>query len=276
MRCRALPWHLPSFPLAITRCAPLSPLPSPPSCSLFNNNGLLTPEQCEADGCNAHVGQGGGEPHLHGDPFGPWCLYGPQNYSTITVHPPLIGYALDGYAIHGRHLSTDAVGYSTALDSCGGHMHGSYAYHYHAQIINGTTTASAANGVAAGQTFPAATPGVYKCFRGSLAADPLLNVKGQSADAGDSACSGSTSYYIKAGYAISGLGGSSAAPGTAAAQPAAGAGAGSSSSTLALGLGLGLGLGGALLGAAGYFLFCKAAPSQVVSAKAPGAPGSSV
>jgi hypothetical protein len=232
-------------------------------CSLYNNNGLITSEMCEADGCNAHVGQGGGEPHLHGDPFGAWCLYGPQNYSSTTIHPLMIGYALDGYAIHGRHLSTQAVGYSTALDLCGGHAHDSYGYHYHAQVITGTTTASAAKGVAAGQAFPVGTPGVYQCFRGNLSADPYLNIRGPTADAAQSACSGSTSYYIKAGYAISGLGGSTA---PASSPPAAEAAA---SSTLALGLGLGLGLGGALLALAGAYFFCAqtTARAQVASSK---------
>ena len=91
---------------------------------IFNNRGSFTPEQCEVDGCNAHVGQGGGQPHLHGDPFGPTCLYSQANYASLTVHPPVIGFAFDGYQIYGRHLSTSAEGYSTALDICGGHQHG--------------------------------------------------------------------------------------------------------------------------------------------------------
>jgi hypothetical protein len=50
-----------------------------------------TPEHCEVDSCNEHVGQGGGWPHLHGDPFGPTCLYSAANYSSDVIHPPLIG-----------------------------------------------------------------------------------------------------------------------------------------------------------------------------------------
>jgi hypothetical protein len=95
---------------------------------VHNNLGQYTPEKCEVDACNEHVGQGGGQPHLHGDPFGPSCLYSASNYTSVDVHPPHIGFALDGYWIYGRHLSTSAVGYSTALDVCGGHVHGTYAY----------------------------------------------------------------------------------------------------------------------------------------------------
>ena len=108
---------------------------------MFNNRGAYTPENCEVDACNQHVGQGGGQPHTHGDPFGPTCLYSRSNYVNTatcafdaTVHPPQIGFSFDGFAIHGRHLSASAVGANAALDLCGGHEHGSFGYHYHAQI----------------------------------------------------------------------------------------------------------------------------------------------
>jgi len=59
---------------------------------IYNNRGTFTPEQCEVDSCNQHTGVGGGQPHLHGDPFGPSCLYGVANYSSVTMHPPVIGF----------------------------------------------------------------------------------------------------------------------------------------------------------------------------------------
>ena len=90
---------------------------------MFNNIAEYTPEHCEVDACNSHVGQGGGQPHLHGDPFGPSCLYTAANYSSLDAHPPVVGFALDGYWIYGRYLSTAAPGYATALDDCGGHNH---------------------------------------------------------------------------------------------------------------------------------------------------------
>ena len=175
---------------------------------VFNNRASLTPESCEIDACNEHVGQGGGQPHLHGDPFGPSCLYSSASYTNattgakdVTVHPPLIGFGLDGVFVYGRHLSTSAPGYATALDVCGGHTHGSYGYHYHAQLIVGTTDGRGAPGIATGLTFPASTPGVYKCFRGNLSADPYF---GSKASFPAAPCCGSTEYYAGAGIAISG------------------------------------------------------------------------
>jgi hypothetical protein len=60
----------------------------------------------------ADVGQGGGAPHLHGDPFGSYpgmCLYSKANYSSLSAHPPQIGWSRDGYSIYGRYLSRCAV-----------------------------------------------------------------------------------------------------------------------------------------------------------------------
>ena len=72
------------------------------------------------DGCNAHVGQGFDD-HYHGDPSGgnsTTCLYSAKNYTSVDAHPPFIGYSLDGFPIHGRHLSRTATGASTTLDDC--------------------------------------------------------------------------------------------------------------------------------------------------------------
>jgi hypothetical protein len=57
---------------------------------VWNNRATATPQWCEVDTCNEHVGGGGGQPHLHGDPFGSWCLYSAANYSSSTVHPPQV------------------------------------------------------------------------------------------------------------------------------------------------------------------------------------------
>ena len=56
----------------------------------FNNRAELTDDSCEVDTCNEHVGGGGGQPHLHGDPFGPYCLYSGANYSSETAHAPQV------------------------------------------------------------------------------------------------------------------------------------------------------------------------------------------
>jgi hypothetical protein len=67
---------------------------------VYNNNAGYTPDKCEVDSCQEHVGQGGGQPHFHGDPFGDEdsdssspnsCLYGPSDYAYgPTGHPPLM------------------------------------------------------------------------------------------------------------------------------------------------------------------------------------------
>ncbi len=89
---------------------------------MYNNRGQYTPQDCEVDACNEHVGQGGGQPHLHGDPFHSRdgvCLYGPGNYTSNSAHPPLWGFSLDGYNIYGRHLSENNEGYAPPW---GGHI----------------------------------------------------------------------------------------------------------------------------------------------------------
>ena len=154
------------------------------------------------------MGGGGGQPHLHGDPFGTWCLYSQLNYSSPTVHPPQIGWAFDGGNIYGRHLSTSNVGYSTALDDCGGHTHGSYAYHYHTQILNATTDNGVVPNQAKGQPYYASTVGVYKCFKGDISL--ITNYWGTlatshtsvSPDTTNYMCTGSTKYYSASGITL--------------------------------------------------------------------------
>jgi len=86
-------------------------------------------QACEADKCNAHAGKGE-DYHYHGDPFGPACLY----EATTADHPQIIGWGLDGVTIYGRYTRADQDNQATPLDSCGGHTHGTYGYHYHAQV----------------------------------------------------------------------------------------------------------------------------------------------
>jgi hypothetical protein len=130
----------------------------------YNNNGQLTWSVCEVDKCNAHVGQGF-DYHYHGDPFSNIngsCMYSPADYLPSTAaHPPLIGFAADGFFIYGRYLNESASGYSVALDDCGGHVHDNYTYHYHSQVL--TQTATGGSTVSIGTTYTAYIPGPYKC-----------------------------------------------------------------------------------------------------------------
>jgi len=167
----------------------------------FNNNARYTPEKCEVDYCNEHVGQGGGIPHLHGDPFGPNCLYSARNYSSLSAHPPHIGYSLDGYLIYGRHLAGDAEGYCTVLDNFVGHIHSGYAYHYHTQVLQLTVTTAANVPSAVGTSYMATTVGPYMCWKADLNQQPYFpfNMSSDSASYSKKPCCGTTAYY-KASY----------------------------------------------------------------------------
>jgi hypothetical protein len=142
--------------------------------------------QCEVDSCNEHVGQGGGQPHWHGDPFSDQtthkCLYGPSNYTagggtaaaSNTNHPPVIGFSFDGHLIYGRHLSDSAPGFAAPLlDACGGHKHAtasddgwgndlSQTYHYHVQAFDATDKT--------GASYKATTTGPFQCWKAQLSA----------------------------------------------------------------------------------------------------------
>ena len=64
---------------------------------------------CYLAECGEHIGEGGGEPHLHGDPYGPKCLYynSTKDYPNNTSHPPHIAFVYDGGFVYGRYfLST--------------------------------------------------------------------------------------------------------------------------------------------------------------------------
>eukprot|EP00218_Dolichomastix_sp_CCMP3274_P001074 CAMPEP_0170157766 /NCGR_PEP_ID=MMETSP0033_2-20121228/66669_1 /TAXON_ID=195969 /ORGANISM="Dolichomastix tenuilepis, Strain CCMP3274" /LENGTH=371 /DNA_ID=CAMNT_0010395171 /DNA_START=75 /DNA_END=1186 /DNA_ORIENTATION=- len=174
---------------------------------VFNNRAELTPEACEVDSCNEHVGGGGGSPHLHGDPWGSHCLYSEANYTSVDAHPPVIGFALDGPSIYGRHLSESAPGYDVALDACGGHDEGGRGYHYHSQVKaartdEGVTEPTLSSGV----EYPAFPPGVDECYRGNLASIEGFWDKAGDKDTYSLPCCGSTHYWVADGITIDGAG----------------------------------------------------------------------
>lgn len=130
----------------------------------YNDQSGFTWLSCEMDGCNAHAGKGF-DYHYHGDPFNAntgWCMYSTADYNGTTAHPPMIGFGRDGYLIYGRHLYSTSDGYSTALDVCGGHSHGTFGYHYHSQLLNSTFTATAF-GYTQGNSYIAYLNGPYQC-----------------------------------------------------------------------------------------------------------------
>ena len=156
---------------------------------VFGSNGAIALEVCSVDSCNEQIIPGVAQPVLRGDPFAYFgdnasCLYSAANYSAdTTMHPPLIGWALDGPAIWGRYLHTTSAGFSTPLDACGGHQHGSFEYHYHAQVFTATWDADGQPGSTAliGSQYPAFTAGPFQCWRGNASAiDDFWNVNASS------------------------------------------------------------------------------------------------
>lgn len=118
------------------------------------NNTLATAQKsAEVTNIGIHVGQGMGL-HYHSDGYGAkynsssgvnnttnnLCLYNDADYVS-KKHPPLIGFGLDGIALYGIYRTNFSTmdGYSVALDSFGGHIHGSYGYHYHSHTVNCTS-----------------------------------------------------------------------------------------------------------------------------------------
>ena len=137
----------------------------------YNDRGQYVWTSCGVDKCNAHSGKGG-DYHYHGDPFGVACLYDMTEYSGYPGdHPPLIGFAFDGYSIHGRHTKSDQDNVELALDACGGHDHGPYGYHYHPQVEEGlSSTLDGAPGGSHPYTAYKLSP--MTCWRGSINAIP--------------------------------------------------------------------------------------------------------
>jgi hypothetical protein len=172
---------------------------------VFNNQALYTPEMCEVDSCNEHVGMGGGSPHYHGDPYGPKCSYHDANYTSDTAHPPLIGFSLDGGHIYGRHIKTSNQGYSVPLDDCGGHSHDSLEYHYHPQAIDGYTDSRSAESPNEVLKYTVFTPGVFRCWKADISA--ISGFWGGPGSTTYSPCLGSTKYYQKNGIIIPGASG---------------------------------------------------------------------
>ena len=205
----------------------------------YNENGLYQWTSCSLDQCNGRV-EDRFDYKYHGDPFGPGCLYGIDDYRG--EHPPLIGWALDGYAIYGRYIEEgrQAVGVHEWLDECGGHTHpltqfdesGQGAdvdtYHYHTSVeidVDGTL-----EGTAGGPfKYNAYKLGPGRCFRGAINAIPnFWDASGERAnydrrDDGNSTtpilsaanandfeqlrpCCGMVHYYAKPGFPINGAG----------------------------------------------------------------------
>ena len=188
--------NLPAYTTAGTKYYPGIPIYGPLSIAvtgqviypIYDDKGYTSQEMCEVDTCNAHAGIGY-DYHYHGDPYHHTpgvCMYSPKDYTDpVYGHPPLIGYGLDGYKVYGRHLNETNIGYTTALDDCGGHSHGTgvYAtYHYHSQVVQLSALASSilAGKASTGTSYYAPVGGVYKCWRGDIGTSRLFGAQGNS------------------------------------------------------------------------------------------------
>jgi hypothetical protein len=131
-------------------------------------------------------------------------MYSPSDYSSDkSAHPPLIGWGLDGYEIYGRYLYDSNVGYSVALNSCGGHVHIDTAgvimpYHYHSQVL----AATVASGANSGQVYNSFIGGVYQCWRGNISVTAFFNQGGNNKADYMKPCCGTTQYYAASGITI--------------------------------------------------------------------------
>ncbi|KAH8060617.1 DNA binding protein [Aureococcus anophagefferens] len=193
-----------------------------------NNRGVWNQPTCEASPCNGHVGQGAGQPHIHGDLFSDThqCLYGTSNYTSTASHPPIVGFGADGHLIYGRYLGDDAPGFaSPLLDDCGGHMHDDSTideygidlgstYHYHTQIFDYTCgTAGSKDRCDDGDEVIISTTGPLFCFRADLSqqegSSALLSFTSSdeylSGNDMNHACCGMTDYYVVTGNIFNNL-----------------------------------------------------------------------
>jgi hypothetical protein len=144
--------------------------------------------------------------HYHGDPFGSNCMYSSADYTSSTAHPPIIGYALDGFPIYGRYLDTAADGYFTTLDACGGHVHSpdtnGYGYHYHAQVIASKVYVDSL-GLTAGQSYNAYLNGPYQCWKGDVSVLPdAIDYKSYNLGSTKQCCGTSTQSYTASGITL--------------------------------------------------------------------------
>ena len=72
-------------------------------------------------------------------------LYNAADYIAQN-HPPIITFGFDGVAGYGKYIDTESAGATQALDEWGGHEHGVYAYHYHAENIAATAVTQGPDG----------------------------------------------------------------------------------------------------------------------------------
>lgn len=116
----------------------------------LNNTLSMAASAGELSSVGLHSGRGLGV-HYHADAHSATGsglnLYNAADYEGYA-HPPIISFGFDGVAGYGKYIAGDATseGATEALDEWGGHEHGVYAYHYHAETSADTATVQGPGG----------------------------------------------------------------------------------------------------------------------------------
>ena len=116
----------------------------------LNNTLNMAASAGELSSVGIHSGRGLGV-HYHADAHSAngsgLNLYNAADYEGYA-HPPIISFGFDGVAGYGKYVDGDATseGATEALDAWGGHEHGVYAYHYHAETSVDTATVEGPGG----------------------------------------------------------------------------------------------------------------------------------
>lgn len=139
---------------------------------VHDEDGFFARRKCRLDRCGGTIRSdltyGYSGDSSGGNETSTKCLYGDANYNGTDFlgHPPHIGWAIDGFKIHGLYKNTASPGFNVTLDDCGGHFHDG-SYHYHSQAIQVTESDDKFN-----YNYTAFTHGPFKCFKGNLSAIP--------------------------------------------------------------------------------------------------------
>ncbi|MFT7694172.1 MAG: hypothetical protein ACI8P2_002803 [Candidatus Latescibacterota bacterium] len=116
----------------------------------LNNTLNIAASAGEISSVGIHSGRGLGV-HYHADAHSAAAsglnLYNAADYEGYA-HPPIISFGFDGVAGYGRYVADDttSAGATEVLDEWGGHEHGVYAYHYHAEAIDATAVTQGPGG----------------------------------------------------------------------------------------------------------------------------------
>jgi len=116
----------------------------------LNNTLNIAASAGELSSVGIHSGRGLGV-HYHADAHSATAnglnLYNAADYEGYA-HPPIISFGFDGVAGYGRYREGDttSAGATEALDEWGGHEHGVYAYHYHAEAVGATAVTQGPEG----------------------------------------------------------------------------------------------------------------------------------